>query len=71
MDQMMRNVDGTCMDMDRGILQKVFQFPKSTFQSPALNPIENMWVVVKKNVNERKPKMLDELEDILREEWSM
>ena len=39
-------------------------------QSPDLNPIENLWVVVKKNDDSRKSKNLVKLEKIVREKWS-
>lgn len=37
--------------------------------SPDLNPIENLWSVVKTNVEKRWPKNLDELERFMTEEW--
>jgi transposase len=37
--------------------------------SPDLNPIENLWAIVKRNVELRKPKNLSELESFLGEEW--
>jgi Fe2+ or Zn2+ uptake regulation protein len=37
--------------------------------SPDLNPIENLWAIVKRNVELRKPKNLGELEVFLGEEW--
>jgi hypothetical protein len=37
--------------------------------SPDLNPIENLWAIVKRNVEQRKPKNLGELECFLGEEW--
>lgn len=39
-------------------------------QSPDLNPIENLWAVVKENVKRRNPRNLRELEDIAKEEWA-
>ena len=39
-------------------------------KSPDLNPIENLWAVVKRNVEKRKPKNLSELEEFLVEEWN-
>jgi transposase len=37
--------------------------------SPDLNPIENLWRMVKRNVEKRKPKNLSELEVFIVEEW--
>ena len=38
-------------------------------QSPDLNPIENVWAVMKVRVAQRKPQNLDALKRIIREEW--
>ena len=37
--------------------------------SPDLNPIENLWGIVKNNVERRMPKNLGELERFMVEEW--
>jgi transposase len=37
--------------------------------SPDLNPIENLWAIVKRNVELRRPRNLSELEVFLGEEW--
>jgi transposase len=37
--------------------------------SPDLNPIENLWAIVKGNVEKRMPKNLRELEAFMQEEW--
>jgi transposase len=37
--------------------------------SPDLNPIENLWAIVKRNTELRRPKNLSELEIFLCEEW--
>ena len=37
--------------------------------SPDLNPIENLWAIVKRNVEMRMPKNLSELEQYMAEEW--
>ena len=37
--------------------------------SPDLNPIENLWAIIKRNVELRRPKNLSELEHFLGEEW--
>jgi len=37
--------------------------------SPDLNPIENLWAIVKRNVELRRPSNFSELEHFLEEEW--
>ena len=37
--------------------------------SPDLNPIENLWGILKQRVDKRKPKTLDDLRVIANEEW--
>jgi transposase len=37
--------------------------------SPDLNPLENLWSLVKKNVEKRMPRNLNELESFMVEEW--
>ncbi len=37
--------------------------------SPDLNPIENMWQIMKNNVEKRMPQNIDELTRFLAEEW--
>ena len=37
--------------------------------SPDLNPIENLWAILKDRVTERQPKNEDELCKVLEEEW--
>src|SRR5437899_2414241 len=37
--------------------------------SPDLNPIENLWAIVKGNVEKRMPKNINELEQFMVEEW--
>jgi DDE superfamily endonuclease len=39
--------------------------------SPDLNPIENLWGLVKKNVEKRKPQKLKDLEEFIIEEWEV
>jgi transposase len=46
---------------------KVIDWPS---YSPDLNPIENLWGIVKRNVEKRMPKNLDELEQFMVEEWN-
>ena len=38
--------------------------------SPDLNPIENLWAIVKGNVEKRMPQNLGDLEKFLTEEWN-
>ena len=37
--------------------------------SPDLNPIENLWGLLKRNVEKRNPQTVDELKKFLLEEW--
>ena len=37
--------------------------------SPDLNPIENLWSIVKHNVEKRMPANIDDLKEYLAEEW--
>jgi len=38
-------------------------------QSPDLNPIENLWAIVKRDVAAKKPKNVKELEAAIKESW--
>jgi transposase len=38
--------------------------------SPDLNPIENLWAIVKRNVEMRQPQNIGDLENFMKEEWS-
>lgn len=38
--------------------------------SPDINPIENLWALLKHNVAKREPRDLDELENFIYEEWN-
>jgi transposase len=38
--------------------------------SPDLNPIENLWSIVKRNVEKRRPKNFSDLEEFMIEEWN-
>ena len=38
--------------------------------SPDLNPIENLWSIVKRNVEKRMPRNLEDLERMMVEEWN-
>ncbi|CAF2657659.1 unnamed protein product [Rotaria sp. Silwood2] len=37
--------------------------------SPDINPIENLWSILKRRVEKRKPSNIDELDQFLHEEW--
>ena len=37
--------------------------------SPDLNPIENLWNIVKRNVEKRMPQNQKDLTDFMKEEW--
>lgn len=37
--------------------------------SPDLNPIENVWEYIEKQVEQQRPNTIDELQDVLAEEW--
>lgn len=39
--------------------------------SPDLNPVENLWTVLKHNVGKRNPQNLEELERFIYEEWDL
>ena len=51
--------------LDNNVLE-VMDWPSN---SPDLNPIENLWAIVKRKVKLRRPKNLSELELFLKEEW--
>lgn len=46
---------------------KVMKWPS---QSPDMNPIENLWKLLKKRIRERRPKDLSELKLFAMEEWA-
>ena len=50
----------------RNNVLEVMDWPSN---SPDLNPIENLWAIVKGNVERRLPKNLGELERFMAEEW--
>jgi len=58
------------MKVDKSVQLQVLDWPS---QSPDLNPIENLWRVLKINVRKRtklrKPSNFDELFEITNEEW--
>ena len=58
----------SCLAKDflRNNVQEVMDWPSN---SPDLNPIENLWAIVKGNVERRMPKNLTDLERFMAEEW--
>ena len=46
----------------------VYPWPSN---SADLNPIENVWAVMKREVERKRPKSLDELEKIVDEVWDI
>ncbi len=53
-------------DVDGGPTDQVLLWPA---QSPDLNPIENLWNVIKKQMDGHKPSNKAELLTFLRQEW--
>ena len=43
--------------------------PWPSYSPDLMNPIENLWVVLKQKIRKRQPQNLDQLEDIILEEW--
>lgn len=39
-------------------------------QSPDLNPIENLWITLKRNIHARKSRNIKEIELVAIDEWS-
>src|ERR1700722_18470670 len=37
--------------------------------SPDVNPVENLWSIIKRRVEKQKPKNLEELDKFLHDEW--
>ncbi len=38
--------------------------------SPDINPIENLWSIIKRRIEKRKPRNIKELETFIIEEWN-
>ena len=51
------------------IVENKIRFIDWPSNSPDLNPIENMWQIVKNNVEKRMPKDINELKKFMIEEW--
>ena len=37
--------------------------------SPDINPTENLWSILERNVEKRRPSNIDELEEFVNQEW--
>lgn len=51
---------------EANIVKDILPWPS---YSPDLNPMENLWAVLKSKIRKRHPKTIDQLEDIIHEEW--
>ena len=51
--------------LDQEVLETI-DWPSN---SPDINPTENLWSVLERNVEKRKPANIDELEEFLNQEW--
>jgi len=38
--------------------------------SPDVNPVENLWAIIKRRIEKRKPENLEQLNTFLHEEWN-
>lgn len=61
-----KHTSGVAKSYLESYVPKVLEWPAN---SPDLNPIENIWGIVKTNVEKRKPQNLGDLESFLVEEW--
>ena len=66
MDNDPKNTSKLIKDFVYNNVPSVLNWPS---KSPGPNPIENVWKVLKQSIRKRPPKSLDELEDIIHEEW--
>ena len=48
-------------------MPEVIDWPSN---SPDLNPIENLWSIVKRNVEKKMPKNISDLQHFMIEEWN-
>jgi transposase len=53
-------------DFLREHVPEILDWPSN---SPDVNPVENLWSIMKRRVEKRKPSDLDELDQFLHEEW--
>ena len=51
--------------LDQEVLETI-DWPSN---SPDINPTENLWSVLERNVDKQKPANIDELEEFLNQEW--
>jgi len=66
-DNDLKHTSHRAMAFLRSQVPEIIDWPS---YSPDLNPIENLWGIVKRNVERRMPKNLGELEQFMVEEWN-
>ena len=59
--------ESSCYGILKENIPVVMDWPSNSLD---LNPIENLWGIVKNNVERRMPKNLGELESFMVEEWN-
>ena len=65
-DNDLKHISRIAQEFLKDNIPEIMDWPSN---SPDLNPIENLWAIVKRNVEMRKPKNLNELEHFMSEEW--
>jgi len=61
-----KHTSGKAKEFFRDFKVLILEWPSN---SPDINPIENLWSIIKRQVEKRKPKNLNELETFMNEEW--
>lgn len=67
MDNDSKNTSGVIQKLVREKVPNNINWPS---RSPDMNPIENVWKLLKQRVRKRLPQTIDELEDMIHEEWN-
>jgi len=62
-----KHTSGTVNDYIRK--NNIHVLPNWPASSPDLNPIENIWSVMKNEISKQRPETLDELENVIRRSW--